>query len=57
VAFSRHRLIYKIKHRSNKFGLSFSTASFLPRVITKVESQFFIFSLVETNMGHLFQQP
>ncbi len=56
VAFSRSLLIYKIKNCSNKFGPSFSTASFLPSVTTKVECQFFVFYLVEINMGHLFQQ-
>jgi hypothetical protein len=57
VAFSRGLWIFKIKSRFNKFGLSFSTASFLPCVTTKGESQFFIFYLVEINLGHFFNNP
>ncbi len=57
MAFSHGFFIYKIKNCFNKFGPSFSTASFLPHVTTKVECQFYFYVLVEINMGHIFQQP
>jgi hypothetical protein len=50
--FRRGLSIYKIKTCFTKFGLFFSTTSFLPCVITKVECQFFIFYLVEINLWH-----
>jgi len=54
VAFSRGLLIYKIKNRSNKFGPAFSPASFLPRVTTKVECQFYFILFGGNNYGRSF---